>query len=76
MPFRAELSTQEAANLLSVSQPFLLNLIESGEIPHRKVGTHRSLCAEDLFAFKRRRDSERDEALSKLAGLEQEIDAQ
>jgi len=75
VPFGEELSTQEAADLLNVSRPFLVKLIESGELPHHKVGTHRRIRAEDLFAFKRRRDSERDEALSKLARLGQEIDA-
>lgn len=75
VPFGMELSTQEAADLLNVSRPFLVKLIESGEIPHHKVGTHRRIRAEDLFAFKRRRDSERDEALNRLARLGQEIDA-
>lgn len=75
VPFGAELSTQEAADLLNVSRPFLVKLMESGELPHHKVGAHRRVRAEDLFAFKRRRDSARDEALSKLARLGQEIDA-
>jgi excisionase family DNA binding protein len=75
VPFGAELSTQEAADLLNVSRPFLVKLIESGDLPHHEVGTHRRIRAEDLFAYKRRRDSERDEALSKLARLGQEIDA-
>lgn len=75
VPFGEELSTQEAADLLKVSRPFLVKLIESGEIPYHKVGTHRRIQAEDLFAFKRRRDRERDDALGKLARLGQEIDA-
>lgn len=75
VPFGGELSTQEAADLLNVSRPFLVKLIESQEIPHHKVGTHRRIRAEDLFAFKRRRDSKRNEALNKLAQLGQEIDA-
>ena len=75
VPFGGELSTQEAADLLNVSRPFLVKLIEGGEIPHHKVGTHRRIRADDLFAFKRRRDSERDEALNRLARLGQEIDA-
>jgi excisionase family DNA binding protein len=76
VPFGGELSTQEAADLLNVSRPFLVKLIEGREIPHHKVGTHRRIRAEDLFAFKRRRDSKRNEALTRLAQLGQEIDAQ
>lgn len=75
VPSGAELSTQEAADLLNVSRPFLVKLIENREIPHHKVGAHRRIRAEDLFAFKRRRDRKRDEALSRLARLGQEIDA-
>jgi excisionase family DNA binding protein len=76
VPFGAELSTQEAADLLNVSRPFLVKLIEEGEIPHFKVGTHRRIKAEDLFKYKRRRDKIRHDALNKLALLGQEIDAE
>jgi excisionase family DNA binding protein len=75
VPFGAELSTQQAADLLNVSRPFLVKLIENNEIPHYKVGSHRRIRAEDLFAYKKRRDGKRSEALSKLARLGQEIDA-
>ena len=75
VPFGTELSTQQAADLLNVSRPFLVKLIENREIPHYKVGTHRRIRAEDLFADKHRRDGKRGEALRKLARLGQEIDA-
>jgi len=75
VPFGTELSTQQAADLLNVSRPFLVKLIENKEIPHYKVGTHRRIRAEDLFAYKHRRDGKRGEALRKLARLGQEIDA-
>jgi excisionase family DNA binding protein len=75
VPFGGELSTQQAADLLNVSRPFLVKLLESNTIPHHKVGSHRRIRAEDVLAFKRRRDGKRSEALGRLARLGQEIDA-
>ena len=75
VPFGAELSTQQAADMLNVSRPFLVKLIENRELPHHKVGTHRRIRAEDLFAYKHRRDGKRNEALVRLARLGQDIDA-
>lgn len=76
VPFGAELSTQQAADVLNVSRPFLVKLIENNELPHYKVGTHRRVRAQDLFAYKKRRDSARNKALTKLAQLGQEIESQ
>lgn len=76
VPFGAELTTQEAADMLNVSRPFLIKLIERGEIPHNKVGTHRRIKAEHLFKYKQRRDAGREKALQKLIDLGQEIDAE
>jgi len=75
VPFGSELSTQQAADLLNVSRPFLVKLIENKEIPHHKVGSHRRIRAEDLLAYKQRRDGMRSAALAKLARLGQQIDA-
>lgn len=75
MPFGSELSTQQAADLLNVSRPFLVKLLEDKEIPHHKVGTHRRIRAEDLFKYKHRRDGKRADALTRLARLGQRIDA-
>ncbi len=74
VPVGAELTTQQAADLLNVSRPFLIKLIEDKQLPHHKVGRHRRIRAEDLFAYKRRRDRDRSEALRKLARLGQEFE--
>jgi excisionase family DNA binding protein len=73
IPVSAELTTQEAADLLNVSRPYLIKLLEQKDIPHTKVGRHRRIKAQDLFNYKSKRDADRDKALSDMAALDAEL---
>jgi excisionase family DNA binding protein len=73
IPLHAELTTQEAADFLNVSRPYLIALLEERQIPYRKVGTHRRIKFGELQAFKKRNDEEHAVALNELAAQAQEL---
>lgn len=62
-----EISTQQAAELLNVSRPYLVKLVESGALPHRKVGPRRRLHLEDVLNYRTRLDAQRQQAVQALA---------
>ena len=72
VPEHQQLTTQRAANILGVSRPFLVGLVEKGEIPFHMVGSHRRIYLRDLFDYKRRRDSARHNAINDMARAEME----
>jgi excisionase family DNA binding protein len=73
IPMNAELTTQQAADLLNVSRPYLVRLLESGQIEFRKVGTHRRVMAESLYDYKRRALVAQKDAADELSALGQEM---
>lgn len=74
IPIDAELTTQQAADFLNVSRPYLISLVESGKINYRKVGTHRRIKFSDLQNYKSQAYQESKQAMDALAEQAQELD--
>ncbi len=74
IPVHAELTTKQAADILGVSRPFLIRLLEEGVIPFRKVGTHRRVYFEDVQAYKKQVTDERESTLQQLVEDAQSLD--
>ena len=73
VPQEHYLSTQEVANLLNISRPYLYRLLGKGEIAYTMVGTHKRIKVEDLLEYKSKRNSDRREALTNLIETSQDL---
>lgn len=73
IPVHAELTTQEAADLLNVSRPHLVKLLNEGHLPHHKTGKHRRVRFADLMAYKEAREAQSHEAMLALAAQAQSL---
>jgi excisionase family DNA binding protein len=73
VPVEAEITTQQAADLLNVSRPFLVGLIDNGILPARMVGKHRRLPLRDVLSYKADQFAKREKALDEIVAIDQEL---
>jgi len=73
VPVQAELTTQQAADLLNVSRPHLIKLLQSGELQYRMVGTHRKVPAKDLLVYRDKMSADRRDALGRVVASDEEL---
>lgn len=72
-PLKPELTTRQAAEILNVSRPHLIKLLDAGEIPCRWVGRHRRILRDDVMAYSEKLDRQRDAFLDRLVAESQEL---
>ncbi len=72
-PESSELTTKQAAEVLGVSRPFLIRVLEAGQIPFRKVGRHRRVLMQDILAYKKTMQIKRHAALDELVKASEDI---
>lgn len=73
IPQEHYLTTQEAANLLNISRPYLYKLLDQEKIPFTKIGSHRRIKAEDVLDYRQKRGGDRQTALTELIATSQEL---
>jgi excisionase family DNA binding protein len=72
-PESSELTTKQAAEVLGVSRPFLIRVLEAGEIPYRKVGRHRRVLMKDVLSYKQTTHVKREAAMDELVRISEEM---
>lgn len=72
-PLSRRLTTQEAADFLNVSRPYLIKLIDNNELPFEMTGTHRRLALQDLLDYKAKRTAQRTAALAEMQDLAEDL---
>ena len=72
-PRLAEVTTVEAANILNVSRPYVIKLLEAGEMAYRMVGSHRRIPLRDVFSYKNRIDQEREAILDQMVAEAEDL---
>ncbi len=73
MPINAELTTQEAADLLNVSRPFLIRLLDEQKIAHHMVGRHRRILFKDLMEYRQKSKRRQFKAMQDLTAGDDEL---
>lgn len=73
IPMDKELTTQQAADILNISRPYFIKLLETGEIPFKKTGTHRKILMQDLMKYREQRAETRKSKIEELSSLSQEL---